>query len=230
MSTFYEEKVKTQDVTCLCWKQRTPSYLAVGTTKGLVEFYWSDCTECNFPTLSFQSRTSKTAHVTSLTFHPICDILIAIWSNGVIRSWNSNIGTISNQMSAHSVENNSYLNVLFNENGTRLITGDYRGVISIWSCNNNGLLNLLYTFKLNYGCEHIVNANNENGFFISNNEGKIYLATDKGYCNDILELEKTNNEKIHLRLLQFISKYNNLIFITEDMILYIYNMFDFLID
>ncbi len=50
------------------------------------------------------------------------------------------------------------------------------------------------------------------------------MGTDKGYCNDILVLEKTNNEKINVRLLQFISDYNNSIFITEEMILYIYNV------
>ena len=201
MSTFHENGIKIDDsmvITCLCWKETTPSYLAVGTDKGIVKFYWSDCRECtNFAPLSYQSRTSgsRSKDVISLTFHPILDILIAIWSDGVMRSWNNEQGIISNQMSPHSVKNDSYLNILFNKNGTRLISTDYRGVISIWQCANNGQLSLLYTFKLKYGCSHVTLLNNDNdeeeitSFYLSNNEGKIYLTTDDGHCDDILEIE-----------------------------------------
>ena len=49
-------------------------------------------TECDFPPLSYQSRTSKTREVISMMFHPELDILIAIWSDGVLRSWNAPTG------------------------------------------------------------------------------------------------------------------------------------------
>ena len=82
-------------------------------------------TECDFPPLSYQSRTSKTREVISMMFHPELDILIAIWSDGVLRSWNSEKGTISSQMSPHSVQDHSFLNLVFTQSGTRLITTDH---------------------------------------------------------------------------------------------------------
>ena len=119
-----------------------------------------------------------------------------------------------------------------------------RGVVSIWSCAVNGELNLLYTFKLKYGCSHTTLYDNEHiigehqadmesdeiisAFYMSNNEGKIYLITDDGHCNDILELEKISNEsdEIHFRLLQYIATHHKLIFITDDMTLYVYDVLD----
>ena len=123
-----------------------------------------------------------------------------------------------------------------------------RGVVSIWSCKSNGALNLMYTFKLKYGCSHITLYYDDNqqqkeqheqheqhdddmmmvsSFYISNNEGKIYLITDEGQCNDILDVEKysnDDNDEIHFRLLKYIQIHKKLIFITEDMTLYIYDI------
>ena len=125
MSTFHETRLESLPVTCLAWKPTKPSYLAVGTKTGTVKFYWSDGEECDFPHLLYQSRTSSVKQVTSLLFHPFNDLLIAIWSDGVMRSWTSGHGTVSSQMSPHSVQLSSQILISFDQIGFRLISADY---------------------------------------------------------------------------------------------------------
>ena len=125
MSTFHEIKLGSLEVTCFAWKPVKPAYLAVGTTTGVVKFYWSDGIACDFPNLLYQSRTSSAKRVTSLVFHPFHDLLVALWSDGVMRSWHNIHGTVSSQMSPHSVQLSSQLLVSFDQTGIRLISADY---------------------------------------------------------------------------------------------------------
>src|SRR5690348_3638847 len=81
-------------------------------------------TECNFPGLTYQSKTSSKAMVTNLTFHPFHELLIAVWNDGVIRSWTPHKGKVSSQMSPHSSTNSSQIFVSFNSTGSRLLSAD----------------------------------------------------------------------------------------------------------
>jgi len=108
----------------------------------------------------------------------------------------------------------------------------------MWLCKPNGSLNLLYTFKLKHGCSHITlyqlqtppeeETEEElalSAFYMSSKEGKLYVTTDDGHCNEILQVE---HREIHFKLLQYISEYQKLVFITHhiDLMLYIYDVAD----
>ena len=127
-----------------------------------------------------------------------------------------------------------------------------RGVISLWDCQSNRNLSPLYTFKLKHGCFHVTLYTNSqhrenpnlfssvqdqqkdnqeeviiSAFYLSNNAGKIFLTTNEASYHDILDLQKTEENKsgnIHFRLLQYINGDEKLIFITDDMTLYIYDI------
>jgi len=76
-----------------------------------------------------------------------------------MRSWHSTKGTISSQMTPHSVKNEQQIITEFNENGRRLVAADFRGIVTIWNCKPDGAMKLLYTFKISHGCSHLTFLN-----------------------------------------------------------------------
>ena len=99
---------------------------------------------------------------------------------------------------------------------------------------------MMYTFKLKHGCCHVTalcegderscvetEVNLISAFYMASNEGKIYVATDDGHCNDIVQLDGPNrSEGSRCRFLQYLVHYRKLICISDDLVLSLYDIDD----
>eukprot|EP00698_Gefionella_okellyi_P002980 TRINITY_DN12813_c0_g1_i1.p1 TRINITY_DN12813_c0_g1~~TRINITY_DN12813_c0_g1_i1.p1 ORF type:complete len:1394 (-),score=371.65 TRINITY_DN12813_c0_g1_i1:33-4172(-) len=134
------------------------------------------------------SLIKKASTITILTWHPSSKLLIIGWQSGTVTLFNAADKSVKDDSAAHLV---SVMFGIFNNEGTRLVTGDKNGSIVVWNFEQPRLASMCsyrkgvrgavcaaFRQQPGAGCE----------FVFSDEAGLVRLANDQGTLSDGFDL------------------------------------------
>lgn len=180
---------------CTDWHSVYPQ-IAVSCENGCVSIFQDEVLErsphCQ---LMFQAEKQDTSirrenPATSLRWHPQAKILAIGWQDGKITIWNEDAKAIKEPESPHD----SRITLLeFDDQGSRLITGDEKGTVILWNLDmrSGGILQRLQKFQrdgLAQTRAHFRRTNRDLMILFGGDKGNMYIADEKGSCKQSITL------------------------------------------
>ncbi|KAJ3106851.1 hypothetical protein HDU96_008104 [Phlyctochytrium bullatum] len=170
------------------------------------------------------SRLHKDSRCCLMTWHPAKATLAASWVNGVITVWSETDGMWREGILHHS----EITCLVWSPRGSRLISGDNEGDVTVWKVDVRGKLSSLCQYRLKSGIHHClfrsskVKAETKQypdcpSFFMTGKNGKVYFADDNNHCSE-------SGVFGAVRDLKYIEKTDTIVLITEDFSMLFYSI------
>ena len=167
--------------------------LAVG-TRGFATAKIVFFREEGHPLLDHSIKRPGDANV--LSWHPKRRILACGWSDGVVSLWYMKEQITREDPMIHKGAAVTMLK--WNEDGSRLITGDTMGTIGVWQSDNRGRLIHIIKYQINKGntTSSLFLENPGSGptptwanFLVGSKMGTLNICDDSGFCDMVLEVK-----------------------------------------
>lgn len=210
-------------VSCLAWSNGDHPIMSVAYKEGAQSFVLM-CHEEGEP-IDKPMEIKRDGSCTMMCWHPRSAILAMGWDDGAVCSWTDQERILREDVKTHKAPI-TYLS--WSPEGSRLITGDQLGVLSVWQCDARGRLEWKHRYQKKGAITHCVFRavssafmSEEVGcppFFFGGASSMLYFGDDMGRCSDVVNLGGPVNGMFYSH------KHDYLVIVTRDVIMYKYNL------
>ena len=187
MSLFFDYKVNLRDETPIlsAWSNSDfQPILTMATASGKVLMFTEEGEPVEAPPIARPARPTK------ILWHTYLPTLFVCWDDGVISYWSEGDAAAKEEKSVHSV---AICGVCLSPDGSRMVTGDERGVVGVWSTRQGlspvchyrregAMTNISFCAVAAEAGEIPTLDRMNKFFFFAGTSGSVYLADDLKRC------------------------------------------------